>query len=88
MIIYNIVSRTLLEDPSLSLWIGDFISSIVNKYSNEEIIIDMTLKLLKVCLAVHYANVKKIVLSKRSVTGGSKGPSDELVLMQLKNLTI
>ena len=48
----------------------------------------MTLKLLKVCLAVHYANVKKLVLSKRSVTGGTKGPSDEAILTQLKNLII
>lgn len=46
---------------------------------------DMTVKLIKVCLAVHFANAKKVVMKKKSLS--SKNEPDDSVLRS-KNLSL
>ena len=47
---------------------------------------DMTAKLVKVLLAIHFANAKKIVLKRKSLST-AKGEADEFSLKS-KNISI
>lgn len=45
----------------------------------------MTVKLVKVTLAVHFANSRKIAVKKKSLSGGNKNDADEAVILKSKN---
>lgn len=45
---------------------------IVRRFNGESIVVDLSIKLIKVCLAIHFANVKRLAAKRRSVTGSSK----------------
>ena len=47
---------------------------------------DMTVKLIKVCLAVHFANARKIVVKRKSLSS-SKAETDDSILKS-KNLSL
>lgn len=47
---------------------------------------DMTVKLIKVCLAVHFANARKIVMKRKSLSS-SKAETDDSILKS-KNLSL
>lgn len=47
----------------------------------------MASKLIKVCLAIHYANTKKFSHKRKSLTGSTK-TTDEEALMRIKNNSI
>lgn len=60
LIIYNLISRALIEGVGYSQVIADILLDIIVKFKEEDIVLDMTIKLVKVCLAIHFANVKKM----------------------------
>lgn len=59
VVIYNIVSRSFVEETGLGKELADLLLQIVGVFREEEILIDMTGKLVKVCLALYYAGTKK-----------------------------
>lgn len=60
MAIFNMVSRAFVEDTGFGREIVDLMMKIVGKYREEEILTDMTGKLIKVCLALYFADAKKL----------------------------
>lgn len=47
----------------------------------------MSIKLTKVCLAIHFANAKKLSVKRRSVTGASKIEPED-ANYRIKNISI
>ena len=43
--------------------------------------------MIKVCLAIHYANFKKLTFKRKSITGNNKLNNEEL-LLKIKNNAI
>jgi hypothetical protein len=44
----------------LGLDLGNTLIQVISAFKEEEIILDMTVKLVKVCLALYFANIKKL----------------------------
>lgn len=87
LIIYNIVSKLLVEQPAYCGVATQVLIGIIRKFHNDHIIIDLTIKLIKVCLAMHFANVKRLASKRKSVTGTSKIDTDD-VLSKSKNISM
>ncbi len=47
--------------------ISDTIIYIILSNNHSQLIIDLSIKMIKVCLAVHFANIRKLNLSKSIV---------------------
>ena len=58
--IYNLVSKSFVEETGLGRELTLLMVQIINNFASEEILIDMTGKLIKVCLALYFANAKKM----------------------------
>lgn len=41
---------------------------LINNFKDEEIIVDMTVKLVKVCLALYFANIKKLAERRKPIS--------------------
>lgn len=72
LIVYNIVSKVIVDETAFARSATYIIVNLLKKFSTESIFMDMTIKLVKVLLAIHFANAKKIVLKKKSLST-SKG---------------
>ena len=57
------------EEISNSSIVADAIVFIFVSHSNSQSINDLTIKMVKVALAVHYANIRKLNMSKSIVNG-------------------
>lgn len=79
LVIYNVVSKLLVEEPAFVVVCTDILLTMIRKFSNEAILVDLTIKLIKVCLAIHFANVKRLSVKRRSVTGTTKIDSEDAV---------
>lgn len=93
LIIYNCVSKLFLEEPAYSDFCGQLIIDILRKYGQSiQIFSDLTNKFIKVCLAVHFANAKKLYMNahkyRKSVSGSVPPLDSEDALMKLKNINI
>lgn len=60
MAIFNLSSRAFVEEVGIGLDLATIIAQVVNGFKEEEIVVDMTVKLVKVCLALYFANTKKL----------------------------
>ena len=60
---------------------------LLRRFNSEAIFTDMSVKLTKVCLAIHFANVKKLSQKRRSVTGTAKIDPDD-VSQKVKNIVL
>jgi len=71
--IYDIVSKTFMETYHLAGHITKLIVRIVDLFARTEPIVEeLTIKLIKVCLAIHHANTKKLSQKRKSLTGNTK----------------
>lgn len=61
--------------------------SLLRRFSTEAIFSDMSVKLTKVCLAIHFANVKKLSQKRRSVTGTTKIDAED-ASQKMKNVVL
>ena len=91
MIIYNIVSKFFLDEPTYHESAQQIIIDIIKKFGNiYQIFYDLTNKFIKVCLAVYFANAKKLYMSamknRKSPTTMPSDPED--LFIKLKNLFI
>ena len=68
LVIYNVVSKLVVEEPAYAAVGTDILLSIIRRFNTESIVIDLTIKLIKVCLAIHFADVKSLATIRRSVT--------------------
>ena len=62
-------------------------TQIVKTEKEEEILIDMTGKLIKVCLALYFANAKKLTEKRKPLSHKAKIDGEE-ASVKLKNLEI
>lgn len=85
--IYNIVSKVVMEETHLCRMASEIILSLLRKFTTENIFMDMTVKLIKVSLSVHFANVRKLSSKRKSLTGGPKGDLEDSA-MRSKNVSI
>jgi hypothetical protein len=79
------VSKVVMEESTYAALATTILMEIVKKFSKEIIFVDMTVKLVKVTLAVHFANSRKIAVKKKSLSGGNKNDADEAVILKSKN---
>ncbi len=61
--------------------------TLVKRFHTESIITDLTVKLIKVCLAMHFANVKRLATKRKSITGNSKLDTEDTIFKS-KNLAL
>lgn len=60
---------------------------LLKRFIKEPIFTDMSIKLTKVCLAIHFANVKKLAAKRKSVTGSAKLDPEDLSY-KMKNVML
>ena len=65
--IYNIVSKIIVEDATFASRATYIILNLLKLFEKETMFSDMTIKLVKLLLSVHYANSKKIALKRKSL---------------------
>lgn len=75
--IFNLASRALVEDVGMGLELGTILLQVVNIFKDEEIVVDMTVKLVKVCLALYFANTKKLSERRKPISHKTKLEGDE-----------
>lgn len=93
LIIYNIVSKFFLDEPAFHQSSQQIIIEIIRKFGNVyQIFYDLTNKFIKVCLAVYFANAKKLYMSamkhRKSPTYIPSASDPEDLYMKLKNFFI
>lgn len=85
--IYNMASRIFVEDVGLGFELSNILIQVISAFKEEEIIIDMTVKLVKVCLALYFANIKKLTERRKPISYKTKLEGDEAT-SKLKTLEI
>ncbi len=61
-----------MEEVGLGLDLATIIVQVVNGFKEEEIVVDMTVKLVKVCLALYFANTKKLSERRKPISYKTK----------------
>lgn len=56
----------------MGLELGIVLAQVVNNFKEEEIVVDMTVKLVKVCLALYFANTKKLAERRKPISHKTK----------------
>lgn len=87
LIIYNLISKNLIEENTFVVLITKLLGELISRFKEEEIVVDLTVKLVKVCLAIYYANFKKLTEKRKSMTKREKLEGEEL-MAKLKNVHI
>jgi uncharacterized membrane protein len=75
--IFNLASRALVEDVGMGLELGTVLANVVNSFKEEDIVVDMTVKLIKVCLALYFANTKKLAERRKPISYKTKLEGEE-----------
>ena len=66
--VYNIITKLFIEEAGSVQTISSIIDSIVRQFDSK-IVVDLSVKFVKVCLAIYYANIRKLNYSKSLVEG-------------------
>ena len=85
LLIYNIVSKLVIDEAAYASTTTYILIYLLKKFLTENIFVDMTIKLVKVALSVHFANARKIIMRKKSLISAKE--ADETILKS-KNLAI
>jgi hypothetical protein len=67
--------------------ITNIFKTISKKFNENKIVFDLLIKLIKICLAVHYANTRKLNFAK-SLIGGTVKLDKNNVFFKVKNTEI
>ena len=66
--IYNMSSKSFVENVGLGFELTNLLVQLISTFKDEEIIMDMTVKLVKVCLALYFANMKKLAERRKPIS--------------------
>ncbi len=68
MRVYNIITKVFVEEVGSFESISNILETIITKHDSK-IIFDLNVKFVKICLAIYYANIRKLNYSKSLVEG-------------------
>lgn len=71
MRVYNIITKVFVEELGSVEAICNILEIIIAKFESK-IIFDLNVKFVKICLAIFYANIRKLNYSKSLVEGTVK----------------
>lgn len=69
--VYNIITKLFVEEVGNPEAISNIIETLIRRFDSK-IIFDLNVKFMKVCLAIYYANIRKLNYSKSLVEGTVK----------------
>lgn len=69
--VYNIITKIFVEEIGYCDFITTIIGTILKRFE-DSIFFDLTVKFIKICLAVHHANLRKLNYSKSLIEGTIK----------------
>lgn len=69
--VYNIITKLFVEEVGSVEAICNILESIIRRFDSK-IIFDLNVKFVKICLAIYYANIRKLNYSKSLVEGTVK----------------
>ena len=84
--VYNIITKLFVEEVGSCEAICNIVEVLIRKFDSK-IIFDLNVKFVKVCLAIYYANIRKLNYSKSLIEGTVKLDSAN-AFYKAKNLEI
>ena len=69
--VYNIITKIFVEEVGSGEAISNILQILIRKFDSK-IVFDLNVKFIKVCLAIYYANIRKLNYSKSLIEGTVK----------------